>query len=263
MNVFEPFLRLEVAHAFFGATPPPIVLEPDAATARLFKRDEFSVRLTAGLAEIFAIETRGDLALFANDGLLTFLFRVRPKDASVVVFTEFLDLAKDQIAVATIEAGAATGIGEAQLRPRVVDDIVTSQDVLRPPLAILRVTVPLTARAEVRQVRFAASRRCWTYYVLGGDTAEDIHVRDRDGDVAFDALGALPMSNGRQARAFRSQTPIVANVRPPQRFELVGAGAHGERVLISTLPCPLPDSPRPPRDDPAGPPVSEVYVTLP
>lgn len=263
MTVFQPFLRIELAHAFYGASPPPITLEPDAATARLFRRRDLGVRLTLGAAQIFADRDREDLTDLAAGEPLRFRFRARPTDPSVLACTDTIDLARDRIAVVEIGADATTKIGPENLRPLAVDDVVTATDMLRPPLAILTVEAPADAEDETRRIEFEASRRRWTYHVLGGDAADAIEVRDLDGAVTFDSLGAIPLSNGASSRAFRSQTPIPFSVRPPQRFELVVAGQHGDRVLIPTLPSPRPDAPRPARDDASSPPVSEIYVNLP
>ena len=46
---FAPLIRLDVRHDYHGDAPPPLVLEPDAATERLAARPDLRLRRGDGM----------------------------------------------------------------------------------------------------------------------------------------------------------------------------------------------------------------------
>lgn len=263
MTAFAPMLRLSVEHAFWGDRPPPVTLEPDAATSRLLNLSSLAARFASASVTIVADTDRDVLRDAAGGDVISMRFRVRVTEPDLATHTDIIDLTGDQIAVISVEAGAVTELEATDMRDRQVDDVLTAEDVRMPPLAVLLVDVPVDATDDVRAARFRASERRWTYHVIGGAAEGALQVRDPEGRVAFTSLGLTSMANGRDARSFQSEIAIEASARPPQRFELLASGDHGDRVLIPVLPTPGPGAFRPARADPGGPPISEIYVNLP
>jgi hypothetical protein len=266
VTAFAPLVRLEVRHDYHGDAPAPIALVPDAATARLAARPDLRLRLADGAAELFAAEPRDALALLAEAGALALTVRLYARDPDLLAVTE--PLAPDRIAV--LAPGPSSGsrlhpgdtVGEADLRPLAADGLITAADLARPPLAIARITVDPAAEDVRHTVRFAATRRFWTYHVIGGAAGTSFAVRDPAGAVEFQSLGPRRMSNGAAAQSFRSTAPITAAARPAARFELLSEGPFGPRTVLPVLPCPRPGPGAIDRSDGTPRAVSEIYVNL-
>lgn len=261
------FLRLDVRHDYRGDGPAPVVLEPDAAKARLAGRPDLRIRLSAGMAEIFAADDRAALTLLEETGDLMFTFRLRPRDPQLRMVTATVAEARDRIIVldprplphGRLHAGVT--LNEADQVALVAGDLVTSGDVARPPLAIVRLRRAATAEDAACHVRFGAVERFWTYHVIGGAAETAYGIRDRTSAMTFESLGPRTMSSGRRAQSFRSSAPIAERARPAVRFELFGDGPFGPRVIVPVLPCPRPG---PGTADPCGGArtTSEIFVNL-
>jgi hypothetical protein len=263
---FARLLRLEVRHDYHGDQPPPIVLVPDAATARLAARPDLHLRLADATAELFAADHRDALALLAEAGPLAITLRVRARSPALIAVTE--PLARDRIAV--LDPGPRSGgplhagetVAAADLRPLAVDGLITPSDLASPPLAIVRVPVDPAAEDALFTIRFAAARRYWTYHVIGGSAGTSYAVRDPTGAVGFRPLGARRMSNGAPAQSFCSTAPIAEAARPAARFELTSEGPFGPRTVMPVLPCPRPGPGAIDRSDGTARAVSEIYVNI-
>lgn len=269
MTRFAPFFRLDVSHDYHGPTlRPPIAIEPDRATARLAARGDLRLRTGDGLAELFASEDRDALGLIAEAGELAFIFRLRARTPVLHGITA--GLADTRGAVVVIEAApGASGalqsgetVGAADMRPLAADGLLDPADLLRPPLALLRIVMAPEARDVQLSLRFGAVEAHWLYHVLGGAAEARIGIRDRKDEIGFDALGERVMSNGARALSFRSSAPIAARARPESRFELVSEGPFGPRVVLPALPCPAPGSGRIEKAGDARHLVSDIYVNL-
>lgn len=257
---FAPLLVLEIRHDYHGSGPAPIGLEPDAATVRLARRPDLRLRLTEGVAELFADADRTALRAVAAAGELVLTLRLRPRDPALAAVTDVIAGARDRVAVIDSRDRLAGGpVSDGDLQGLAPGEIVTPADVARPPLAIVRLPLDPDAVDEVRVLRFGAVARHWTYHVVGGATDAAFGIRDRANLLGFEPLGPRLMSNGARAQSFRSSAPIPERARPEARFELVSEGPFGPRVVMSTLPCPRPG---PGTLDPGGAAASEILVNL-
>jgi hypothetical protein len=269
MMRFAPLLALEIAHDYHGPGPAPLDFIPDVATERLAARPDLRLRLSRGRAEVFAAEDRDALAALAGGEGLRFTFRIYPADPRLAAVTAAVSAAvpparaAEAIAIVEIDGpGTVRAIGEDDLRPLEPGVVVTARDALVRPLAIVRVRVDPAARDVRHALRFEAAERFWTYHVIGGAPGARFQVRDRDGAVAFRALGARVMANGASAQSFRSDVPIAASARPARRFQLLAEGPYGPRSVVETLPAPRPGPGGIDRDEGAARAVSEIYVNL-
>ncbi len=85
-------------------------------------------------------------------------------------------------------------------------------------------------------------------------------IRDPEDAITFNAIEPRKLSNGRIARRFRSAAPIEVRANPPERFELLGDGPFGQRVILPVLPAAAPDSTS---IDPAGDGLgADIFVNL-
>lgn len=241
---FERVFRLEVRHDYFDHASPPIAAEIDMGTIRWVRGAGGVARSGPGSLEISAPPRA--LAAAAPPSIRV---RLRAQDPrSAMLTTAAPGQSAAGVAVADVAIGAALDIGPEHVAPLVTGGTLTAADVRNPPLAILNVIPGPGATDRAIHVRFGAASYPWEYRILGAADVDGLSVRDPDGAVAFDDLGALDLPDGRAARAFRSAASIPCRSRPPQRFQLFA----GTGMLIARLPAPALASPG----------VQEIYVTV-
>jgi hypothetical protein len=264
MNSFGLLFRLNVLHDYLGGAQVPIRIEPDTATAKLTHAADLRMKVQYGRADILCVDDRTDLADFAEDGALTFVFRLLAEDPALIGITDTLADSRNSLFVLDSGLRAPGPLHDTQtlaaddLRSLKPDDLITAADVLRPPLAIVRMRVAIDSSDAVYSVRFGASARYWTYHVMGGAPDSNFTIHDTVGDIGFNLLGPRAMADGRLATSFRSSDPIAYRARPGPRFELLGDGPFGPRVVLPVLPAAGPGSAR---LDPDGPgPGADIYV---
>ena len=160
------------------------------------------------------------------------LFALWSADPDLHFATTGLSDAPGQVAV--LDAGPVGRAAAVPERTRTVP--VTA----RPPLAFVELRVDPEAREQRFEARLAAREVFWTYHVLGGRPDAVLRIRDPQAQIDFAPLGTRQITDGRTAQSFRSSRTIALRARPPQRFELVGEGPFGPRVVLPVLPAPRP-----------------------
>ena len=110
------------------------------------------------------------------------------------------------------------------------------------------------------RLRMQSRSTIWKYLLIGEWRGRTLSVVDQRGEVAFTAPAQERLSNGQNALAVHSITPIALRERPTQRFQLRDVTDASERVLIPRLPGAAPQ--RLWRETVRGEPtaVSEIFV---
>lgn len=242
--------KIEVLELKIAALKSRMADVPDAAT------------------KLKALETALD-SLAAQKEVLSFTFRLRAQNSSIMAVSEHIASAEQKIAV--MDAGPDAGdllhegdrLGEDDLRALEidefsVDDLLTAPDLISPPLAIVRLGIVPDAREKVHGIRFGAVKRFWIYHVRGGDDNANFNIKDRRDEIKFDQFEKTTGRNGMVIRSFRSDASISEQDRPDARFDLFRDGHFEPKPVVAPLPGPQ-----------AGPGVrdgndmaSEIYVNL-
>ncbi len=91
MLTYGPLFRLEVRHDYLNGGPVPVIVQPDEETVDLAQRGNLKLRPLPGRVDVYADDERDDLVDLAQDGKLTFTFRLRPHDGKLPAVTDGLE----------------------------------------------------------------------------------------------------------------------------------------------------------------------------
>lgn len=235
MTRYRPLLELELRHAYWGDTVPPVrAVLRDAATHDrngILSRSRASTTLV-GAQDDAVLADNGVELVFDIVAQSTEIFgvTVMPPDGVPADFE--IALGVGEVSALDLAGNADPCAPEAIVRP----------DAARGGLARLRLTLTDTDAVQPARLTatLAATESFWTYHVLGQPRDADgvLDIRDTRDDIRFSALPPRPMPDGRLAASFRTDRPLPTQLRSAQRFELVQAGPFGPRTLVAALPAP-------------------------
>jgi hypothetical protein len=268
MTELAPFFRLDLSHDYFGTAHPPISILPDRDTARRAGLPDLHMRRGTGWVEVHASIDRSGLRQLSDAGDLTFTFRLRAQNPTLTSITAVLSETSRKLLVIERDrpdSGPLQTSGvvdKADLRPLKAGGLIETEDLCRPPFAILQLKLDPDARDLRYSLRFGAAERFWTYHVMGVRADAALGIRDRERAVSFEALGECELANGMRARSFRSSVPIPARAWRESRFELVSDGPRGAKVVLPSLPTPGPGPGRIEGSGTGKRAVSEIFLNL-
>jgi hypothetical protein len=197
---------------------------------------------------VFCGRDRTGLVQLAEGGLVELVFALRPPDQTFAFVTAGLDVERGHVPVLdAVQPGPEGTVGMPVTA--VADILRLDTGTPQPPVALVRLRVDPQATAAQFEVRLATVAKTWTYHVVGAAPDSNLNIRHPDGRVTFTSLGAREGGDV-PSLGFRSDQEIGLSALPSQRFELLGGGPLGRRVIIPALPTPKPG------------PTAEVYVRL-
>lgn len=208
-------LRLTLQHAYYGELTPPIVATP--LEPRAFHAAGLLLRQKGALIEVVSQAGFADQAT-AIDLCLT---ATEPELYAATKSAEWQKLPSLLIPL---------GMAEATF-----NDAMPLQDKASPQdLTLSHVTVALPeAGGRDVTLQFEAVEAYWAYHVVGSGLTGELNVVDKAGQVAFEPKGKSKLADGREAKVFRSATPLpIAGA--DRRFALL----RGTDEVISVLPAP-------------------------
>ena len=261
MSTFEPMFSIQVRHDYSDG-PPPVSLELDAEAETLASRGNMQTRATPGRLDVYAESDREDLEALAENGELEFIFRIRADNTILPTVTSGL-ISRDPM-IFVVEDGSVLRKSETLsrdfLKPLQENGVIKVSDLLRPPIAIIKLSISPLTKNETFIVHFEATENFWMYHLVGGEKDTAYSINDPDDTHSFESVEPRQLANGQIAERFRSTAPIAMRAHPTQRFELLGDGPFGKRVILPVLPAAAPGSSS---LDPAGNGlISDIYVNV-
>ncbi|ETX07015.1 hypothetical protein [Candidatus Entotheonella palauensis] len=117
-----------------------------------------------------------------------------------------------------------------------IDDLLEPTEQAAPPLGVIRIPLAPSDGLRTYDIRFAARKTFWTYYLLGRFSRDGLYMEDAKGETEFDSLGEVTLPGGRVARAFRTTSMLPLQDRYHNRFQIIDPDAAGDRVMMARMP---------------------------
>jgi hypothetical protein len=248
MTTWGILFQLDVIHDYYTPTLVPIRLKPWGPTRTLFAQADTRLLERGPHITVACSDDRTGLLSHAKGGRIDVLFALRPDTMDFSFVTSGLAEEAGYVPVFDAVQVAPPSSSQPSRQDR---EIAKVQAVgVRPPVAFVRAKIDPAATEVQFEARFRALEMPWTYHVIGGGSDAKLSIRDTAGEIAFANLGARRTGSSGTAIGFRSDKDIGLRARPQQRFELLGEGPFGNRVIVPVLPTPRPG------------PTADIYVNL-
>lgn len=127
-----------------------------------------------------------------------------------------------------------------------LDELLDDADRVGPLIGVIEISLSpsteglfdaqLNVTSRTYEIRFAARKTYWTYYLLGNLARDGLYMEDADGEVEFKSLGKISLPGNQVAQAFRSTSMLPFRDRYHNRFQIVDPAADGDRILMARMP---------------------------